>query len=464
MSIRSRIRAAASAFRRDAPPATRVRSFDAATGGRRAGGFGNFGRHGQEALAAAGTLRSRARHAEANDPLLSAACAAWVNECVGPGIRAVSQARDEALRPLIDGAWAAWSEVADAEERTDLGGLVAAAVRACWTDGESFLLIEEDADRLAVRLIPAEQVDESRTMAGPGDGYTVAGIEHDAQGRRTGYWVWPSRPTDTFAATYSEPVRVPARDVLHLHRPRGAGEVRGVPWAAPVLVSLNEYRQLSDALLVGQKVAALMAGFITSMDGTSGVGDVDLDSTTLEPGALIRLAAGEDVKFSSPQQAQQGTDFAKAMRREIAAGLGLPAFMLDGDLSDANYSSLRAGLQPLRRAAESFHRHQLVPQLLRPLWRRAMTREWLAERLDAPSPEALFPADFIRPAPLQVDPVKAAEATRHELELGLTSRARAAAERGIDVASLDAEIAADRARQADLGLSFGDRDGSTNNA
>ncbi len=42
-----------------------------------------------------------------------------------------------------------------------------------------------------------------------------------------------------------------------------------------------------------------------------------------------------------------------------------------------------------------------------------------------------------------------------EIAAGLTSRAKAVAERGWSVADLDREIAADRAREAALGLAFG---------
>lgn len=55
----------------------------------------------------------------------------------------------------------------------------------------------------------------------------------------------------------------------------------------------------------------------------------------------------------------------------------------------------------------------------------------------------------------QVDPLKDTEATVAEIEAGLTSRAKAVAERGWNIETLDAEISADRAREAGLGLNFG---------
>jgi capsid protein len=97
-------------------------------------------------------------------------------------------------------------------------------------------------------------------------------------------------------------------------------------------------------LLKGAQVAALHAGFVVDMNGSGE--PYDGETPSLEPGALIRLPNGTDIKFNSPAQSQQVAEFLKLNLRQLAAGLGLPDHMLlDGDLSGANYSSsLRAGL------------------------------------------------------------------------------------------------------------------------
>jgi capsid protein len=53
-----------------------------------------------------------------------------------------------------------------------------------------------------------------------------------------------------------------------------------------------------------------------------------------------------------------------------------------------------------------------------------------------------------------VDPQKDARAEIEQIEAGLKSRTQALAERGYDAEQVDAEIAADRARERSLGLSF----------
>lgn len=70
-------------------------------------------------------------------------------------------------------------------------------------------------------------------------------------------------------------------------------------------------------------------------------------------------------------------------------------------------------------------------------------------------PEPYFQVEWYAPRLPAVDPQKDAAAIRELLDMGLMSRRQAAAELGFNVAELDAEIAADREREASLGLAFG---------
>ncbi len=442
-------------FRRDAPPPTHRRSFDAATGGRRAAVFRSFGPTGPETLAAAAPVRSRARHAAANNGYCGNGVAAIVSEAVGAGIEATSAHPDPNQRPDLDALFNAFAETADAEGRTDLRGLASQMVRATVIDGEAFAVIEEDAEGLRLRLIPAEMVDELLTRDLGNGGYIVAGVEFDQHGRRVAYHILPYRPTNHFP-TATAPIRVPADDVLHLMRPLGSGQVRGVSWLAPALLTVNELDQLTDAMLVGQKIAAMFAGFIVdqnNLGGGSGFPEEDGD-ISLEPGTIRRLGAGEDIRFATPDQASDSIAFARLTLGQIAAGLGVPQHLLDGDLSKANYSSLRAGLLPFRARIEQFQYHQIVPQVLAPLWRRVMTRAYLAGDLDDLAPA--LRVEWLPPRPMQVDPMKDTQALIAQIDAGLTSRRQAVASLGWNVAELDAEIAADRERAAALKLTFGD--------
>ena len=206
--------------------------------------------------------------AAANNGFIGNGVGAIVAETVGAGIEATSAHPVAELRPALDVHWLRFARDADAEGRTDLRGLLAAMVRASVVDGEAFALIEDGLDGPRLRLLPAEQVDESATRDLGNGGYVVAGVEFDASSRRVAYHVQPHRPTDHFP-TSGAPIRVPAENVLHLMRSLGPGQVRGVSWLAPVLLTLAELDALLDALIVGAKVSALHAGFITDPQGSA---------------------------------------------------------------------------------------------------------------------------------------------------------------------------------------------------
>lgn len=433
-----------------------TRRFDAAGGGRRWEGSPHFGRTNTETISASEPIRSRARHAVANNGWAANGVEGIVTGLVGAGITPASQHPNRDARRAFDAAFRKWVRRADADGRTDFHGLVAAAVRAMVVDGEALLLIVETTDGPKLRLLPSELLDSSKS-ANLADGYIVAGVEFGADGTRRAYHIIPTKPSDEFAS-YAAPIRVDAADVIHLVTPMGAGQVRGVSWLASVLLTLKDLDELVDALLVGQKVAALVAGFVTDTNATGSLpfdGDQagSILTSGLEPGTLKVLPSGYDVKFLAPQQAAGAIDFAKLTLRQIAAGLGVPQYLLDGDMSAANYSSLRASLVAFRQRLERIQFNIIVPTLLDVVWRRVLVAAAIRGEVDlGDDVEDALAVEWIMPAQPWVDPSKDADATEKLLAMGLTSRRRAAAELGWSIDELDAERAADAARESELGL------------
>ena len=207
-----------------------------------------------------------------------------------------------------------------------------------------------------------------------------------------------------------------------------------------------------------QKSTCYFAGFILDATGTArGFDGVKVDSvltTGLEPGTLKVLPPGFDVKFSDPAEVGDAVPFLQLQLRGIAAGLGVPEYLLTGDLSQANYSSLRAALVEFRTRLEQLQHQVIVYQLCRPIWRAWIVGEVLADRLVGDL-DALLAVEWVTPRRDWVDPLKDAQATREALDVGLTSRRREVAALGWDVEQLDAEIAADHEREKALGLTLG---------
>lgn len=463
---RRRPSAAGESGRRDwftAPPATR--SFEGAGGGRRWRGFGPTLPPLAAQIAQRGTLAQRARHLVANNPLAAAGAEAWVNALVGTGIKPQSAHPEPAVRAQLNAAWERWTDEADADSLGDAYALQALAARRMVVDGEAFAALSHGEDgALRIRLIDAEQVDGALHRDLGGGARILAGIEFDASGRRVAYHLFKDRPGLPLAGSL-DTLRVPAADLCQLFHPAMPGQVRGVSWFAPVLLKLADLDSATDAQLMRQKVAALLAGFIIDSDGSAGGFDGARDGAGnldggLEPGTLKVLAPGQDIRFSEPAKVGgEVIDFLAVTAREIAAGLGVPAAVITGNFSDANYSSLRAALVDFRRRVEAVQHHVLVFQLCRPVWRRFVTAEVLSGRLAAPdfarNPEPVLAARWITPKQDWVDPAKDVAAEIAAIGAGLMSRRQAVAGRGYDLEALDAEIAADTANAQALGLAFG---------
>ncbi len=439
-------------FRR-APPAPERRRFDAASGGRRAPR--SMGPLNPEIAAAADIVARGARYHRHNDPWLSNGVEALRTSLVGTGIRPTAKGLDPAMRQTVAGHFESWASRADPSGVCDFWGLQSLVAEHLVVDGEALVLLHPEPDGLRLQVVAPEQLDRSKS-AELSDGRIIAqGVEIDAQGRRLAYWILPTRPDGEFA-NFAPAQRIEAEYCLHVFRPMAAGQVRGISWLAPAIITANELDQLTDALLVSAKTAAMLSAFVTDlnqMGGGSAFGEPDANGEiSLEPGTIRRLGPGESVEFLTPQQLRDAPAFLTMNLRALAAALSIPEFMLSGDLSQANYSSLRGGLIPFRQRVEALQYGVLAPQFLNRVWRAWLAVEVLAGRLDAPADTA---AEWIPPRQPWVDPAKDLAAVREALSLGLMSRSQAVAEMGWSIDALDAEIAADRQREKDLGLTFG---------
>ncbi len=137
----------------------------------------------------------------------------------------------------------------------------------------------------------------------------------------------------------------------------------------------------------------------------------------------------------------------------------MPYANLSAYMLKANYSNTRAALLEFCRRIEAFQHSVLVYQLCRTVWARWMDAAVLSGALDLPDYEArraeYLECNWLPPRWDWVDPLKDIRAEIEVIEAGLKSRSQAIAERGYDAAMVDAEIAADRQREAQLGLRFG---------
>ena len=444
--------------------AYRNRSLEAAGGGRRWEHAKSIPSLNTTILSGGTIAAQRGAWYARNNPWIAAAVDSLTGNIVGAGIKPQSMHPDRAVRERLQALWLRWTDVADPGGLADFYGLQAMAVRAMIESGESFARLRVAADSqsipLRIELLDRDQVPSDLHRDVGGGTRIRAGIEFDSAGRRSACWISPSRPGDPLGSLRMEPVRVPAADCIQLFKTLVPGQLRGITWLAPVLLRLHELDQFEDAALVKAKVAALFTGFITDPDGTAGglPGSVNSGVLTvgMEPGSLIPLPPGADIRFSTPSEHDAYAPFVKNHLRAVAAGIGLPYELVSGDLEGVTYSSIRAGLIEFRRRIEQLQHNVVVHMFCRPVWERFVRLAVLTGDLPArdfgQDPEAYTGCAWLPPKFDYVDPIKDVQADIMAIDAGLKSRSQAISERGFDAEHVDAEIAADEERASQLGL------------
>lgn len=438
---------------RNAVAALRGRGLDAAGGGKR-WPSGSLLRNPAAAMRmGAEPVAARAAHYALNNPYGAQIPELLASSLVGEtGPRAQSAHPDRTVARNLDKAWTRF-ERACGVNGENLADLLRQGVCAYAVAGEAFLQFQPDQDdRLKLALLDAEQVDRSKTVDLGAGARIIQGVEFTSAGRVSAYWIFPERPGEPFGATLAS-ATTPASEILHLFRPSAPGQVRGLSLFAPILTRLAEIDAIEDAQLARVKVAALFAGFITDPD--NGAGDMPGEQrdgaieSGLEPGVLKVLRPGQGIEFPATPQVGDAMVFLKTQLRAVAAGAGLTYQQLTGDLSDTNYSSIRAGLLEHQRRMGAFQRQTFEPRVLDPLWRRFVTMEILSGRIDAPdfesSPDAYFDVTWLWPAWPSVDPKGEVDAEISAVNAGFKSKREVIASSGRDPDSVNAVIAEERA-------------------
>lgn len=413
-------------------------------------------------------LRARSRDLVRNNPFAAAGLDISVSYQVGAGMQVRSATRDAALDAQVDALFTSWAAKADITGRTDFFGLQALMARTRAEAGEALALLvplgAAEARRrgmpvpLAVQVLEPDHLDETMdTFARAGAGRIQQGVETDAMGRPVRYHLRKDHPGE-IGVRFPQRGETEAYDaarVLHLFRQDRPGQLRGVPDLAAVMLRLRSLDELEDAALEKEKILACLAAFVTSPAGVAAgpLEGVDPDTgdavKSFYPGMIERLLPGEGVETVTPAGAGAFSDLARHQLHAIATGWGLTYDLLTGDLSQANYSSLRAGRLAFKRRLERLQWHVLIPQFQR-IWDAWTQAAVMAGML--PPRQGGYPCAWAPPVFEMVDPLKDALAVKEQMRLGLLTWGQAVAQMGWEPRRQAEEIAEWNAEHDDRGL------------
>lgn len=271
------------------------------------------------------------------------------------------------------------------------------------------------------------------------------GITFDANGKPLKYNFWKHYPNDYIAREMNTIVPLEARDVLHIFQRTRPGQWRGIPLLSGVILPMYEMDELADATFVRQKAATGVGWIVYTESGFQQplIGDVENpygrqsaddpeDSTRLErikPGGIHYLRHGERFEFAKIEDI--GANLAVLLQyqtRLCAAALEQTYEQLTGDLSNVNFSSIRAGTIEVRKKVATTQQLIFITQAMRPLTERF--KELGSVYVSQAFADAK--CKFVLPKEEWVDPLKDVQADLLEVRAGFATLEEKLGERGIE--------------------------------
>lgn len=330
-------------------------------------------------------------------------------------------------------------------------------------DGEFlFRLVRNFANpfRFSIQPINPDYLDELKNAVLPDGGSIRMGIQRNQWDQVTHYWLRTWNPADMYwhgqgaGGGYTSEA-VPVSEICHFYIPDDFDISRGVPWVNAGGRSLQMLAGYNEAAAVAARKGAcahevwerpLDANGEFKGDATDAQGNIVED---VEPGMRETAPLGWKLNAIDPRYPHsEHSNFVSSVLREFCAGINCAALTITGDLTQANYSSMRAGLLP-EREMWTVIQSLWIQQVELPIFMEWLRMSLLASALRLPTGQAL-PAHrfdkFARPAFLGrrwpwVDPVKDQAANEITLKQRTGSRIEVIGQQGGDVESTFRNIA-----------------------
>lgn len=430
------------------------RMYEGASKGRRTKGWKATGADAESEISPAlQTLVNRSRDLGRNSPWGNSAIETMTSDIVGTGILlSLSE------KQLLD-RWNQWADstACDFLEQTNFYAIQELAMRTVIESGEVLVRRRrgsEDGKLVQLELLEADFLDTTKVDS-KDPGRIRDGIEFEPDGKVKGYWVFKVHPGNNkiLKPFRQESVFFPASEMKLLFRKTRAGQIRGVPWLAPVMMKLRDFEDYDDAQLVRQKIAACFVGFVkdselptTAATSTTPTKPI---AETFEPGAFEVLPQGKDIVFGNPPGV--GSDYDPYVRRAlqtIAAGLGISYEALSGDLSQVNFSSARMGWIKYHRRIENWRWNTFIPGFCDLVF-----QWWLeGENVGRVGSKASAIPQWTPPRREMIDPTKEVPAMKDAIRAGLATLSDSVRQLGYDPEKHFLEVQKDFQKLDQLGL------------
>ncbi len=438
----------------------------------------------QELRAQLEAVRQKARWLEHNSSIARSYLSLVETHVVGPDgfmLQVQGKRRDGSLdtrgNAAVEKSFHEWCHmgVCELSGRLDFPGLCRLTARTEARDGEALLRMhdarptESNPWGFVLEIIDPARLDHRLNEDRLNNGNLIRlGIELNGAGRAVAYWLRDSN--DHTLAWPDGYVRVPAEDMIHFFEPERPEQLRGVSRMASVIETIHQTRKYRKAAEIAARAGASKMGFLKSDGGLGALAaaaadqasDVDLDGYELkefEPGQIDELPPGVDFVGWDPKYPHENYEpFIRTTERDIAVGLDVSYHSLTGDLTEVNYSSMRAGSLE-ERDRWRVRQETFAACVLRRIYLRWLNNAALNRQLGSAVGVGMQLERYTQHRWqgrrwAWVDPEKDIKATVMAINAGLTSPQRVASEMGLDYEEVLEQIARWQEMAAEKGVTF----------
>ena len=408
------------------------------------------------------TLRQRSRDLYMGVPFATGAIKTCRTNVIGSGLKLKSQidyeylgmTKEESskLEDTIEREFSIWADSVDCSiERLDNFYELQQLAFINWLLSGDVLVLLPTTKRvnmpydLRIKLIEADRLSNPNNSFNP---KIIGGVEVNDDGEVVAYHISNRHPQSytgeeiSWERVLAYGAKTGRKNVLHLMNRERIGQLRGVPFLAPVIESLKQLGRYTDAELTAAVISGMFTVFIEKDSASSDIPlgsaiqeekqvDVaDVNSIELGSGAIVDLNEGEKANFANPGRPNTAFDgFVASLSRQIGAALEMPYEILVKHFS-SSYSASRGALLEAWKTFKMY-RSWMSKDFCQPIF-----EEWLSEavakgRISAPGffnnpliKKAYCSAEWNGPTQGQLDPVKEVTAAEKRVANGFSTRDR----------------------------------------
>ena len=398
------------------------------------------------------TLRNRSIDEAERNPFVEGMIETYVASVVGiDGPSLQVQSDDADFNEWAERTWWKWWESPDLNGMLAGVDLLRQSVRSLWVCGEFVWVIVADGSQSPV--IRVQDVHPRRLkspLASSLDGRMRDGVERDNLGKPLRYYIETFMASEQYGRTTGEIDPYDAENVIHGFKQREPGQVRGVPWLAPVLQTCADIRCYDEQVMDAARLSADMAILLHTDHPESTYMPVN-ESTNFERRTIRTAPPGwKPFQMNASQPAAQYADYRAEKLREIGRPVNMPLMMVRLDSSNHNYSSARFDGQLFSRGVASTQRWLARIGLDR-LVSRVLRESAMIDEVTIPE---RYEKRWTWEAMPHVDPSKERSASELGLQINTTTLADECAKDGKDWEQVARQRARENKLLAELGLNL----------